>query len=388
MTVRYPLTSIEDLRLVAKQRLPKLFYDFVDSGSWTQSTYRANEQDFERILLRQRVGRDVRERLLQTHLLGQKASMPIVIAPTGGAGFLYPDAEIAAARAAASAGISYGLSVGSSCSLEAVRAASNADIWFQVSLFKDRLFLKRLIERARNAECGALILTLDYHVVGQRHCDLKNGVGFPPRITPRLLADVATHPRWILRMARARHRGFGNVIGHVEGVTDIKSFGRWQASQPFDLNLDWEALRVIRDAWPGKLLIKGILDPEDAEKALSIGADAISVSNQGGRQIDGGPSSIAMLPSIVDTIDGRAEVFLDGGIRTGQQILKAVCLGARGVLIGRAALYGLAAGGEAGMTQALSLLRKELDHSMAFCGIRALESSSRTNLSAFQSIQA
>lgn len=326
------------------------------------------------------MGRDVRERRLDTSLLGRKASMPIVIAPTGGAGFLYPDAEIAAARAAAAAGISYGLSVGSACSLEDVRASSDADIWFQVSLFKDRAFLNRLIDRAIAAECGALILTLDYHVVGQRHGDLKNGVGFPPPVTPRLITDIATHPRWALGMARAKHRGFGNVIGHVPGVTDIRSFGKWQASQPFDLNLSWDALRVIRDRWPGKLLIKGVLDPEDAEAAIRLGADGISVSNQGGRQIDGGPSSISMLPAIAGQVGDRSELFLDGGIRTGQQILKALCAGARGVLIGRAALYGLAAGGEAGMTKSLSFLKKELDHALAFCGITDIGACSGSNL--------
>lgn len=373
MTPPLPVTSIEDLRTLARQRLPRMFYDFVDSGSWTQSTYRANEADLQAIRLRQRVARDIERRDTSTTLLGAPAAMPVAVSPTGGAGFLYPDGEIAAARAAERFGVPYGLSIGSVCSLEDVRAHTSGELWFQISILKDRPLLERMIDRAKAAQCRVLVLTLDYHVAGQRHQDIKNGLGIPPKITPASLWDMASHPRWCLDMLRTRRRGFGNFIGHVDGVTDVPSFARWYGQQPFELRLGWDVVAWLRERWPRKLLLKGILDPEDARRAAEIGADAISVSNQGGRQMDGAPSAIEALPHIVQAAGQRMEVLLDGGIRSGQDVLRALALGARGVLIGRAALYGLAAQGERGVHTALSLIHKELDHTLAFCGLNSVE---------------
>ncbi|MCY1283283.1 L-lactate dehydrogenase [compost metagenome] len=363
-----PITCVEDLRLLARKRLPRMFYDYVDSGSWTQSTYRANEADFQKMKLRQRVVADIDCRSTASTMLGLPVAMPVAVSPTGGAGFLYADGEIQAARAAAKFGVPYALSIGSQCSLEDVRANTSGPLWFQVSILKDRALLARLIDRARAADCSALILTLDFHVAGQRHVDIKNGVGVPPRLTPTVLLDLLSHPRWCLNMLGTRRRGFGNFIGHVDGVHDVHSFGRWYGQQQFELKLSWDIVDWLRQRWPGKLILKGILDPDDARRAVQVGADAISVSNQGGRQMDGAPSSIEVLPSIVDAVGGRLEVFLDGGVRSGQDVLKALALGARGVLIGRAALYGLAAMGEEGVTRALEIIHKELDHTMAFCG--------------------
>lgn len=368
-----PITSVEDLRLLARKRLPRMFYDFVDSGSWTQSTYHANEADFQRIKLRQRVAFDIESRSTGGTMLGLPVAMPVAVSPTGGAGFLYADGEIHAARAAAKFGVPYALSIGSQCSLEEVRANSSGPLWFQVSILKDRALLTRLVERAKAADCSALILTMDYHVAGQRHVDIKNGVGIPPRLTPSYLFDLLSHPRWCLNMLGARRWGFGNFIGHVDGVHDVRSFARWYGQQQFELKLGWELIDWLRQQWPGKLVLKGILDPVDARRAIDVGADAISVSNQGGRQMDGAPSSIEALPSIVDAVGGRLDVFLDGGVRSGQDVLKALALGAKGVLLGRAALYGLAAMGEAGVTKALEIIHKEMDHTMAFCGRRSLE---------------
>lgn len=372
-----PITSIEDLRVLAQRRLPRMFYDFVDSGSWTQSTYRANEADLQTIRLRQRVARDIERRDTSTTLLGAPAAMPVAISPTGGAGFLYPDGEIAAARAAERFGVPYCLSIGSVCSLEDVRAHSSGELWFQVSILKDRKLLERMIERAKAAECRVLVLTLDYHVAGQRHQDIKNGLGIPPKTTLASLWDMASHPRWCLDMLRTRRRSFGNFVGHVDGVTDVPSFARWYGQQPFELKLGWDVVAWLRERWPHKLLLKGILDPEDAERAAEIGADAVSVSNQGGRQMDGAPSAIEALPYIVRAAGGRMEVLLDGGIRSGQDVLRALALGARGVLIGRAALYGLAARGEAGVHTALTLIHKELDHTLAFCGLNSVGEADR-----------
>lgn len=354
-----------------------MLYDFVDSGSWSEATYRANEADFQRIRLRQRVGRDIAERDTATTLLGAGLAMPVAISPTGGAGLLYPDGEIAAARAASRAGIPYILSIGSTCSLEDVRANCTGELWFQVSILKDRPLLARLVDRARAADCRVLVLTLDYHVAGQRHVDIKNGLAIPPALTPSWLWDLATHPRWCRDMIRTRRRGFGNFIGFVDGVTDIHSFARWYRQQPFELRLSWDAVAWLRDRWPGKLMLKGVLDPEDALQAVRIGADAISVSNQGGRQMDGAPSSIEVLPHVAEAVGRDIEVLLDGGIRSGQDILKALALGARGVLTGRATLYGLAALGETGVDIALQLLHKELDHTMAFCGLTSIEAVDR-----------
>nr|WP_269764474.1 alpha-hydroxy acid oxidase [Burkholderia ubonensis] len=367
------ITCIEDLRLLARRRLPRMFYDFVDSGSWTQQTYRANSADFQRIRLRQRVAVDIENRSTACTLLGRPVTLPVAVSPTGGAGFLYADGEIHAARAAAKFGVPYALSIGSQCSLEDVRANTSGPLWFQISILKDRGLLARLIERAKAADCDALILTMDFHVAGQRHIDIKNGLGIPPGLTRSFLVDLLSHPRWCLNMMRTRRRGFGNFIGHVDGVYDIHSFARWYGRQPFELKLGWACVDEVRRQWPGKLILKGILDPDDACRAVQAGADAISVSNQGGRQLDGAPSSIEALPRICEAVGGRIEVFLDGGVRSGQDVLKALAMGAKGVLLGRAALYGLAAMGEAGVTAALEIVRKELDCTMAFCGRRSLE---------------
>lgn len=368
-----PITSIEDLRVLARRRLPRMFYDFVDSGSWSQSTYRANEENFQRIRLRQRVGRDIERRDTSSTLLGADVAMPVAISPTGGAGLLHSDGEIAAACAASRFGVPYILSIGSTCSLEDVRSFAPGELWFQVSILKDRALLARLTDKAKAARCRVLVLTMDYHVAGQRLADIKNGLGIPPAYTPSTLWDFVTHPRWCLDRLRTCRQGFGNLIGVADGVTDLRSFARWYGRQPFELKLSWDAVAWLRDRWPGKLLLKGVLDPEDALQAVRIGADAISVSNQGGRQLDCAPSSIEALPHIIDAVGDKLEVLLDGGIRSGQDILKALALGARGVLTGRATLYGLAALGEDGVEIALDLLHKELDHTMAFCGLSSLQ---------------
>ncbi|WP_321874368.1 alpha-hydroxy acid oxidase [Burkholderia ubonensis] len=366
------ITCVDDLRVLARKRLPRMFYDFVDSGSWSQQTYRANETAFHAIRLRQRVAMNIAHRSTAGAMLGMPVAMPVALSPTGGAGLLYADGEIHAARAAERFGVPYALSIGSQCSLEAVRANTNGPLWFQVSILKDRALLAGLVDRALAADCSALILTMDFHVAGQRHADIKNGLGIPPKLTPSYLFDLLSHPRWCMNMLRARQRGFGNFIGHVEGVSDVRSFGRWYARQPFDLELGWNAVAWLRERWPRKLILKGILDPEDARRAVDAGADAISVSNQGGRQMDGAPASIEALPYIADAVGDRLEVLIDGGIRSGQDVLKALALGAKGVLVGRAGLYGLAAMGGAGVTKALEIIHKELDHTMAFCGLTSL----------------
>ncbi|WP_348640976.1 alpha-hydroxy acid oxidase [Mesorhizobium sp. B2-5-13] len=367
------MTTIDDLRVLAQRRVPRMLYDYVDSGSWSQITYQANEAGFHDIRLRQRVGKNVGGRSTATTLLGMPFAMPVAIAPTGVAGFLYPDGEMAAARAAYKRNVAFGLSVLSTCSVEDVRSVSDGEIWQQVSIFKDWRILESQINRAKAARCSALILTIDFHVEGQRHVNIKNGLTIPPPITPSSVFDFATHPRWLLSMLRAKRRGFGNFTGSVDGVHDLASFARWYAQDPYSLDLRWEEIKRVRDMWPGKLIIKGVLDPEDALEAISIGADAISVSNLGGRQMDSAPSSIAALPHVAKAVNSRIEVLLDGGVRTGQDILKALALGAKGVLIGRAALYGLAANGEAGVTTALDILHKELDRTMASCGVTSID---------------
>lgn len=368
-----PVTSIEDLRILAQRRVPRMLYDYVDSGAWSQITYHANENDFQKIRLRQRVGRDVRDRSTAATLLGAPVAMPVVIAPTGVAGFLYPDGEMAAARAAHKHSVPYGLSVLSTCSVEDVRSVSDGEIWQQVSILKDWSILESQINRAKAARCSALILTIDYHVEGQRHVNAKNGLAIPPPITLSSVLDFVGHPRWLLSMLRTKRRGFGNFTGSVEGVHDLKSFARWYAEPRYSLDLRWEEIRRVRDMWPGKLVLKGILDPDDALQAVQIGADAISVSNLGGRQMDSALSTIEALPHVVDAVKSRIEVLLDGGVRTGQDILKALALGARGVLIGRAALYGLAAKGENGVNAALRILRQEMDQTMACCGVTSIK---------------
>ncbi|MFC0285727.1 alpha-hydroxy acid oxidase [Kaistia hirudinis] len=374
-----PIASIDDLKAIARRRVPRMFYDYVDGGSWTEQTYRANSTDFDRIHLRQRVAVDVSDRDLTTTMIGQPVSMPVAIAPTGLTGMVHADGEICAARAAERFGVPFTLSTMSICSLEDVAAAVSTPIWFQLYVMRDRSFVAKLVERARVAGCAALVLTLDLQMVGQRHKDIHNGLSSPPKPTLRNLANLATKPRWCLGMLGTRRRSFGNLIGHVEGLNETVGLAKWTDSQ-FDPSLDWDDVRRIRDMWAGKLILKGILDPEDAVHAVDCGADAIIVSNHGGRQLDGALSSIAALPDIVAAVGGRTEVHLDGGIRSGQDVLKAVALGAKGVYIGRSMLYGLGALGEAGVTRSLEIIRKELFTTMGLCGVRSIAELGRDNL--------
>ncbi len=362
------ITCVEDLRLLARKRVPRMFYDYADSGSWTESTYRANEQDFQRIRLRQRVAVDIERRSLRSRMLGQDVAMPVAIAPTGLTGMQHADGEILAARAAEAFGVPFTLSTMSICSIEDIAAHTRAPFWFQLYVMRDRAFIERLIERARAARCSALMLTLDLQILGQRHKDLKNGLSAPPKPTLRNLLNLATKPRWVMGMARTPRRTFGNIVGHATGVSDLSSLSSW-TSQQFDPSLSWKDVEWIKRQWGGKLIVKGVLDAEDARLAADSGADALIVSNHGGRQLDGAPSSIAALPAIVEAVGSRMEVWLDGGIRSGQDVFKALALGARGTLIGRAFLYGLGAMGEAGVTRCLELIRNELDLTMAFCGL-------------------
>jgi len=361
------ITCIEDLRRLAQRRVPRMFYDYADSGSWAEVTYRANEADFPGIQLRQRVAIDVQTRNLRTQMIGQDVAMPVALAPTGFTGMQHADGEILAARAAERFGIPFTLSTMSICSIEDVASHTKAPFWFQLYVMRDRGFIERLIERARAARCSALMLTLDLQILAQRHKDLKNGLSAPPKPTLANLIDLATEPRWCLAMLRTRRRQFGNIVGHVTGVDDLSSLSAWTAQQ-FDPRLSWDDVAWIRNRWGGKLILKGIMDPEDAARAVASGADALIVSNHGGRQLDGAPSAIRALPPIVEAVGSRIEVWMDGGIRSGQDVLKAIALGARGTLIGRAFLYGLGALGEAGVSRCLEIIRNELDLTMALCG--------------------
>ena len=361
-------TCVEELRGIARRRVPRMFYDYVDGGSWTESTYRANEADFRKLEFRQRVAVDISKRRTATTMIGQAVSMPVAIAPTGLTGMQIADGEILAARAAQRFGIPFTLSTMSICSMEAVAEATQRHpFWFQVYVLRDRGFVASLIERARAANCSALMVTMDLQVFGQRHKDKKNGLSLPPKMTLRNVVDMAMRPRWCLGMLGTRHRQFGNIIGHVDGVSDMGSLVEWTAQQ-FDPALSWRDVEWIKERWGGPLIVKGILDAEDARLAVDSGADAVIVSNHGGRQLDGAPSSISALPPIVEAVGGRVEVHMDGGIRSGQDVLKAIALGARGVYIGRAMMYGLGACGEAGVAEVLRIIRNELDLSMAFCG--------------------
>ena len=361
------ITNIEDLRVLAKRRVPRMFYDYADSGSWTESTYRANEADFRRIKLRQRVAVDMDNRTLRTRMVGIDTIMPVAIAPTGLTGMQHADGEILAARAAEKFGIPFTLSMMSICSIEDIAAHTKTPFWFQPYMLRDRDFMARLIERARAARCSALVLTLDLQILGQRHKDLKNGLTAPPKPTLANLLNLATKPRWCLGMLGTRRRTFGNIVGHAKDVADPSSLFAWTAQQ-FDPTLSWADVEWVKKLWGGKLILKGILDVEDARRAADSGADALVVSNHGGRQLDGAPSSIEALPAIAEAVGSRIEVWLDGGIRSGQDVLKAWALGARGVLIGRAFLDGLGAMGEQGVTRCLEIIYRELDLSMAFCG--------------------
>jgi len=363
-----PLT-IEDLRLLAKRRVPRMFYDYADSGAWTEGTYRANETNFAKIKLRQRVAVDMSDRTLESTMIGRKVAMPVAIAPTGMTGMQHADGEILAARAAAKAGVPFTLSTMSICSLEDIANHVGGPFWFQLYVMKDRDFSARLIQRAKAAGVTALVLTLDLQILGQRHKDIRNGLSAPPKPTLANLINLATKPRWCLKMLDTPRRSFGNIVGHVSDVADMSSLASWTNDQ-FDPKLNWDDVKRIKDLWGGKLILKGVLDPEDAEMAARSGADALIVSNHGGRQLDGALSSIEALPAIVDAVGGRTEILFDGGIRSGQDVIKALALGAHGTFIGRAFLYGLGAMGEAGVTRCLDIIRKELDVTMALCGLR------------------
>ena len=361
------ITNIEDLRVLAEKRVPRMFYDYADSGSYTEGTYRANESAFQTIKLRQRVAVNMDNRSLRTTMAGSPVAMPVAIAPTGLTGMQHADGEILGALAAKKFGIPFTLSTMSICSIEDIAAATQAPFWFQLYWMRDRDFMDRLMDRAKAANCSALMLTLDLQVLGQRHKDIKNGMTAPPKPTLANILNLMLKPRWCLGMARTRRHGFGNLIGHAKGVSDMSSLGAWTKEQ-FDPKLDWNDVEWIRKRWGGKLILKGIMDVEDARLAADSGADAMIVSNHGGRQLDGAPSSIEALPAIADAVGAKIEVWMDGGIRSGQDVLKAWALGARGTLIGRSFLYGLGAMGEAGVTKALELIAGELDITMAFCG--------------------
>ena len=361
------ITNIEDLRVLAERRVPRMFYDYADSGSWTESTYRANEADFRKIKLRQRVAVNMENRSTRTQMIGHDVAMPVAIAPTGLTGMQHADGEILAARAAQTFGIPFTLSTMSICSIEDIAAHTKAPFWFQLYVMRDRDFIERLIERCKAANCSALMLTLDLQILGQRHKDIKNGLSAPPKPTLANLVNLMTKPRWCLGMLGTKRHTFGNIVGHVKGVENMGSLSEWTNKQ-FDPALNWGDVEWIKKRWGGKLIIKGILDVEDARLAADSGADALIVSNHGGRQLDGAPSSIEALPAIADAVGSRIEVWMDGGIRSGQDVLKAWALGARGTLIGRAFLYGLGALGEEGVAKCLQIIQRELDLTMAFCG--------------------
>jgi L-lactate dehydrogenase (cytochrome) len=361
------ITTIEDLRVLYKKRVPKMFYDYADSGSWTESTYRANSDDFQTIKLRQRVAVNMENRTTATKMVGVEAKMPVAIAPVGLTGMQSADGEIKAAKAAEKFGIPFILSTMSICSIEDIAANTTAPFMFQLYMMRDREAMSRMIDRCKAAKCSALVLTLDLQVIGQRHKDLKNGLTAPPRPTIANIINLSTKLRWCLGMLGTKRRSFGNLVGHVKAVSDMNSLAVWTNEQ-FDPRLSWEDVKWVKAQWGGKLILKGIQDVEDAKLAVETGADAIVVSNHGGRQLDGAQSSIKALPPIVAAVGDQIEVWMDGGIRSGQDVLKAWALGAKGVLIGRAMVYGLGAMGEAGVTKALQIIHKELDITMAFCG--------------------
>ncbi|MCP4188944.1 MAG: alpha-hydroxy-acid oxidizing protein [Gammaproteobacteria bacterium] len=373
------ICDIADLQELARKRVPRMFFDYVDSGSWTESTYRQNQSDFSKIKLRQRVAVDMTERSVATEMIGQKVAMPVALSPVGLTGMQHADGEIKAALAAEKFGVPFTLSTMSICSIEDVAKHTSKPFWFQLYVMRDRDFIGRLIDRAKAAGCSALMLTLDLQILGQRHKDIRNGLSAPPKFSINTAMQIISRPRWCLNMLSTRRHGFGNIIGHVKGVGDISSLSAWSAEQ-FDHKLCWDDIDWIKQRWGGKLIIKGILDAEDAKMAANAGADAIIVSNHGGRQLDGAQSSISALPAIVDAVGSDTEVHFDGGIRSGQDVLKAICMGAKGAYIGRAFIYGLAAKGEAGVRQALDIIHNELDITMALCGERLLANLGHHNL--------
>jgi L-lactate dehydrogenase (cytochrome) len=363
--------SIEDLRQRARRKVPKMFFDYLEAGSYNEETLHANRADMRRLRLRQRVLVDVDKRSAATSLLGERVPLPLALAPIGLCGMMHGDGEILACRAAQAAGIPYTLSTMSICAIEDVAAAVDKPFWFQLYVMRDRGFIRELIQRAAAAKCSALMLTVDLQVLGQRHCDVRNGLTVPPEIKIKNLVDIATKPAWAFSILKGKRKTFGNLAGHVTDATNINSLAAWTASQ-FDPTLSWKDVEWVKSLWPGKLILKGILDVEDARLAVASGADAISVSNHGGRQLDGAPSAIAMLPRIVDAVGTQIEVLFDSGVRTGADIMRALALGARGCIIGRAYVYGLGAAGESGVACAIDILRKELDVTMALCGVNSI----------------
>lgn len=374
-----PITEIEDLKRIYKRRVPKMFYDYAESGSWTEQTFRENSSDFDLIRLRQRIARDMDGRTTAGKMVGQDVSMPVALAPVGLTGMQSADGEIKAARAAERFGVPYTLSTMSICSIEDVAEHTQKPFWFQVYTLKDDDFMKRLFARAKDAKCSALVITVDLQMLGQRHKDIKNGLSAPPKLTPASIANMMTKIPWGLEMLGTKRRTFGNIVGHLEGVDDPSSLSSWTA-QAFDQSLDWDRIKEFRSWWDGPVILKGILDAEDAKMAMDVGADAIVVSNHGGRQLDGALSSIRMLPTIMDAVGDKIEVHLDSGIRSGQDVLKALAMGATGTMIGRAYVYGLGAKGQQGVTDALEVIQKELSTSMGLCGERDIANLSRDNL--------
>lgn len=373
------ITNIEDLQRIYKRRVPKMFYDYAESGSWTEQTFRENTSDFADLRLRQKVAVDMTNRSTSMPMVGEDCTMPVALAPVGLTGMQHADGEIKAARAAEDFGVPFCLSTMSICSIEDVAEHTTKPFWLQMYTLRDDDFNRRLIERAKAANCSALVITVDLQLLGQRHKDLKNGLSAPPKLTARTIADMMTKVQWGVGMLGTKRRFFGNIVGHVKNASNAASLGAWTAEQ-FDQSLDWTKIEKLMEMWGGKVIIKGILDVEDAKRAAQTGADAIIVSNHGGRQLDGALSSIRMLQPIVDTVGDKIDVYLDSGIRSGQDVLKAMAMGAKGTMIGRAYVYGLGAMGEAGVTSALEVIHKELDMSMALCGERELKNVSRDNL--------
>jgi L-lactate dehydrogenase (cytochrome) len=370
------ITEIDDLKRIYRRRVPKMFYDYCESGSWSEQTFRENCSDFDQIYLRQRVAIDMANRSTKTQMIGQDVAMPVALAPVGLTGMQHFDGEIKAAKAAENFGVPYTLSTMSICSIEDVAENTNAPFWMQVYTLKDDDFMQRLFDRAKDAKCSAAVITVDLQLLGQRHKDLKNGLSAPPKLTPKSVANMMTKVQWGLGMLQTKRRFFGNIVGHAKGVTDASSLTNWTA-ESFDQSLDWDRIREFRKMWDGPLIIKGIIDPRDALEACNVGADAIVVSNHGGRQLDGALSSIRALEPIMDAVGDKIEVHIDSGIRSGQDVLKATALGAKGCWIGRAYVYGLGAMGQAGVTKALEVMHKELDTSMALCGHRDINTVDR-----------
>jgi len=370
------ITTVDDLHAIYRRRVPKMFYDYTESGSWTEQTFRENVSDFEKLRLRQRVAVDMSGRSTASKMLGEDVAMPVALAPVGLTGMQHADGEIKAARAAEKFGVPFTLSTMSICSIEDVAEHTTKPFWFQLYVLRDWDFVASILQRAKDAGCSTLVLTLDLQILGQRHKDLKNGLSAPPKLTPKTIANLATKWAWGLEMLGTKRRFFGNIVGHAKGVKDASSLGSWTAEQ-FDPQLDWSKVERIKEMWGGPMILKGILDPEDAKMAVKVGADAITVSNHGGRQLDGALSSIRMLPQIVDAVGDDIEIHLDSGIRSGQDVLKALALGAKGTMIGRAFVYGLGAMGEKGVTSALEVIHKELDTTMALCGRRKIDELNR-----------